>query len=845
MRQRLPHSLAYPITITKYAKQAGDRVRRGDSLFLYSYLGKVKQGNRYDDEEVEVEEKFVQSFTCDFEGQIEGYFIWEGQTIDQPVEVCDIIEDCKHEIIFSGICANCGQEVSGEDQIGRAPINITHDASSLTISKDEASRVDEDNKKRLLATRKLSLVVDLDQTIIHAAVDPTIGEWMKEPENPNHGAVKDVEAFQLMDDGPGMRGCCYYIKQRPGLQEFLTQVSELYELHIYTMGTRQYAKKVAEIIDKKGEFFKDRILSRDESGSMTAKSLSRLFPIDTKMVVIIDDRADVWDYSLNLVRVKAFDFFQGIGDINSSFLPKQEEILETPHHDTAMVEQLPDPTPGPDTQTNGEHTTNGASEKEDSPDKDEADASAMEKLIAISAPDTAEARELQCKGQEKMISSQIEEKPLEKKQREQDEKDEAEAAASAAPSVNGEPTATQSTDSDSDSSDSSESSRPRHRHAILKNDDDELIYLEDCLRKVHAAFFKEYDRKRLSSKGGRVAKLSGGQKAPLPDAGDETSPELRLVPEIKRIMPAMKQRVLAGVVMVYSGVLPLGHDVFRHDMSRWASSFGAKISEKVTEGVTHVIAARPGTAKVNKARKMPHVKIVTTAWLFDSMQQWRRLDESKYYLEGVGKRKHSLNENGDASSSADFISPDFLLSDSEDDTSGFDTDDGRPNKRPRLDLAPRNDDDVEPDIDEYSPTSIADIDWASADAEVAEFLGSDAESGSDTESVVSSLSYREKRTKKRRDDEDAAGSGEREDEEDRGAGGSLFGSKQQPRSSYLSVVSSVGNGSSKTSGLSSEDEKAGAKTLTNREQQRRQLTAAEDMVDSDDELLREFAQGLD
>lgn len=36
---------------------------------------------------------------------------------------------------------------------------------------------------------------------------------------------------------------------------------------------------------------------------MTRKSLQRLFPCDTNMVVIIDDRADVWDGSPNLVKV--------------------------------------------------------------------------------------------------------------------------------------------------------------------------------------------------------------------------------------------------------------------------------------------------------------------------------------------------------------------------------------------------------------------------------------------------------------------------------------------------------------------------------------------------------------
>lgn len=41
----------------------------------------------------------------------------------------------------------------------------------------------------------------------------------------------------------------------------------MYELHIYTMGTRGYAEAVAKEIDPSGSLFKERILSRDESGS--------------------------------------------------------------------------------------------------------------------------------------------------------------------------------------------------------------------------------------------------------------------------------------------------------------------------------------------------------------------------------------------------------------------------------------------------------------------------------------------------------------------------------------------------------------------------------------------------
>src|SRR4051812_15807753 len=119
----------------------------------------------------------------------------------------------------------------------RAPIQMTHDNTTLTVSQREATRVEEDAKRRLLASRRLSLVVDLDQTIIHATVDPTVGEWKEDKENPNHEALRDVRQFQLIDDGPGMRGCWYYIKLRPGLEEFLQNVAEIYELHIYTMGT--------------------------------------------------------------------------------------------------------------------------------------------------------------------------------------------------------------------------------------------------------------------------------------------------------------------------------------------------------------------------------------------------------------------------------------------------------------------------------------------------------------------------------------------------------------------------------------------------------------------------------
>jgi RNA polymerase II subunit A-like phosphatase len=139
---------------------------------------------------------------------------------------------------------------------------MTHSAFGPTVSFEEAQKMERQTADRLLKTRKLSLIVDLDQTIVHATVDPTIGEWFAEGEawearhsakpsddsddsdsssdssdsesecNPNWPALKDVKRFRLGPESFGQHptreqttgkgkgktleneGCMYYIKPR-------------------------------------------------------------------------------------------------------------------------------------------------------------------------------------------------------------------------------------------------------------------------------------------------------------------------------------------------------------------------------------------------------------------------------------------------------------------------------------------------------------------------------------------------------------------------------------------------------------------------------------------------------
>ena len=607
----------------------------------------------------------------------------------------------------------------------RAMINMIHDNVALTVSAEEATRADEETKRRLLSSKKLILVVDLDQTIIHATVDPTVAEWQKDPNNPNYDAIKDVRAFQLVDDTPGGRGTWYYIKLRPGLKEFLENISKIYELHIYTMGTRAYAKNIAEIIDPDRKIFGDRILSRDESGSLVAKSLQRLFPTDTRMVVIIDDRGDVWGWNANLVKVTQFSFFIGIGDINSSFLPKKPKIGST----SKAKKAVPDPkqdqlegasSPEPELKVNGDGLTNGKTIDGELIPQDAV--SALEQMVSMSGGDNPSILQEQTAKQDEALTAQLQDRPLLQKQKELEAEED------------------------------SESDTEKPRHPLLNNDDNELYFLEQSLRRVHTEYFDTYARKLANVQGGRIAQLRGGQTSSR-KVQPSANLDLELVPEIQEIMPAVKSRVLAGVAIVFSGVIPLDTDTQNAEISLWARSFGAKIQEDISgKATTHVVAARNRTAKVRQAvrRGKGKIKIVGLQWLMDCIVQWQKVDEIPYLLEtdeaNIGKPFPGENDE--------------ILSESEDVDSPLDTDSEAPandssdnpskSTSKRLVINTKNvrntttdDEDVEgllPDDieDDKSPVGGTQKDWAEMHDEMADFLGSDAEDDeSDTESLAS------------------------------------------------------------------------------------------------------------
>ena len=72
-----------------------------------------------------------------------------------------------------------------------------------------------------------------------------------------------------------------------------------------TYGERAYAECITRILDPEKKYFNNRILTRNELISMQHKTvnLNALFPSGTEMVLMIDDRPDVWQNSEALVWV--------------------------------------------------------------------------------------------------------------------------------------------------------------------------------------------------------------------------------------------------------------------------------------------------------------------------------------------------------------------------------------------------------------------------------------------------------------------------------------------------------------------------------------------------------------
>ncbi|XP_004922411.1 RNA polymerase II subunit A C-terminal domain phosphatase isoform X1 [Bombyx mori] len=281
-----------PVKLAKWKIKQGTVVTQGQVLFLYKDLAG-------DGEE-------LKKFKSSHAGTVSSIKVKEGDVVEPSSAVADL-EECRHPTVMMEMCAECGADLRSEEtkKLDVAIVPMVHSVPELKVSEELAQKLGKEDAERLLKDRKLVLLVDLDQTLVHTTNDNI-------PPN-----LKGVLHFFLR--GPGGPGRWCHTRLRPRTQEFLESAAKNYELHICTFGARQYAHAVAELLDPEKKYFSHRILSRDECFDPRTKAanLKALFPCGDNMVCIIDDREDVWRHAANLIHVRPYSFFQSTGDINA------------------------------------------------------------------------------------------------------------------------------------------------------------------------------------------------------------------------------------------------------------------------------------------------------------------------------------------------------------------------------------------------------------------------------------------------------------------------------------------------------------------------------------------------
>ena len=237
-----------------------------------------------------------------------------------PGDTLFLFRVCRHAFVVHGLCTSCALPVEVDKRVQLMPSQ-----PEFFFNRDTAELVAARAKARLLATRKLSLVLDLDLTLLHATHDRRHGQVLL------HGPEEDTRDIHMFQMGAGSM---HWVKLRPGLDEFLERAHTKFEMHIFTHGSKEYGHKIASIIDPTGAYFspqegigEKRITCMDDAygeqerlelrsrGARDYKRLDRLFPVSSEQVLVLDDNS-VWGTSPNVLRVIPYIFW-------NDRLPKQ------------------------------------------------------------------------------------------------------------------------------------------------------------------------------------------------------------------------------------------------------------------------------------------------------------------------------------------------------------------------------------------------------------------------------------------------------------------------------------------------------------------------------------------
>jgi hypothetical protein len=594
--------------------------------------------------------------------------------------IIGFIEECLHPGFMEGLCVVCGisirqqqqQDDDGDDYYSHSsesttqqnlipvPTNLEEEYSSpseqqqqannnnnnkmsqvtvsggitMTVSETEAKQIARQSSQRLWKQQKLSLVLDLDHTLVHATSDTRARHYVT-----NKAAEVRTLILPLMEGappgGPAQNPHLWmqhHVKLRPHLKEFLQSVQPYYEITVYTAGTRHYAEEITIV------------LCRHLVGAYRDH-------FDLEQLRYQVQRADV-------------EYRKHHHHIVGNLLPKTAAAP----NDEKKEHQV----------ENGDHSDvdmQESSSEEDSPTKKRVHGDSQSGIreppnkrrkVSFAPPAAIQEKFKQPPGNrsDHITLEQLEEL---KKELEDAERLEAEAW-DLRQRVFGSRVVSRTDVGDLgrdvkslkrifpcggtmaavvDDREDVWANASDNSDETVKGEPPENLLL---VRPYHWQPFLGF----ADVNNAAGDDLSGGSSSTIQgaDPGKETDTQLlwtgqilkelhtryyaqktdessrKTVPEV---LSEMRREVLKGTKLVLSGLVPLhkktlGTNAPRPPIIRYAQSMGAKLLDHVLPGVTHVVAAKDGTDKALAARKIPGCMLVKASWLVECFWSLTRRD---------------------------------------------------------------------------------------------------------------------------------------------------------------------------------------------------------------------------
>jgi len=140
--------------------------------------------------------------------------------------------------------------------------------------------------KRVMPLARLRVVMDVDECMLYA-YEISQQELSRRKLSPKKGIIVWTE---------GSNSYPLKVYLRPGLKNFLHEVSQFADLYVMTAGNASYARPLIRVIDPEGKIFKD-IITREKFDFRVGKNLEALGEkYDKKRTVLVDNMAMNFSY---------------------------------------------------------------------------------------------------------------------------------------------------------------------------------------------------------------------------------------------------------------------------------------------------------------------------------------------------------------------------------------------------------------------------------------------------------------------------------------------------------------------------------------------------------------------